>query len=255
MSYYQQPKKKRRWVGPVAVLGTILILVVAAFFVAEKLARDAAEGIVSKPVRNALNSNSPVTVDLGAGLFLVQAASGSLDHVTLTTAGLPVGAGSAALLLEAEGVPLSMDGTASAVHARVSLDDAAMQSLVPAGSTVAFAGTGFSVTSQLDLGGVPTPVVMTVVPSAAEGLISLEPTEVLVNGAPVALDDLRTGLYGPAAAALVAPAPLCVSSYLPASLVLTTAAVVDGQLVLEFEGAAVKLGSLSTKGTCPVAGE
>jgi hypothetical protein len=255
MSYYPQQKKKRRWVGPVVVLGTLVILVVAAFFVAEKLARDAAVGIIAKPVRSALGASAPVTVELGPGLFLLQAAGGSLDTVTVSTKGLPVGEGSAALTLVAEGVPLSLDGTAQSVDAQVSLDATAMQSLVPEGSQVAFAATSFSVTSQVDIGGVPTPVVTSLVPTAAEGLISLEVTEVRINDAPVDLEQLRSGAYGPAGAALVAPAPMCVSSYLPASLVLSSAAVQGGHLVLELQGTAVKLSSLSTKGVCPVAGE
>ena len=250
---YQPPKKKRRWVGPVVIIVVLIGLVLAAFFVAEKLARDAAGGIIAPAVRDALGSTSSVDVDLGPGLLLVQAAGGSLDRVTISTDGLPVGAGSAELVLVAEGLPLDMGGTADAVHATVSLDATALQSVVPVGSTVAFAEGSFVVTSQADLGGVPTPVDLTVVPTAAEGVITLEVTAMSVDGTPVALEDVRNGAYGAAAAALVAPAPLCVSSYLPAALVLSSAAVEGERLVLDFEAAAVKLGSLSTKGTCPVA--
>jgi len=101
------------------------------------------------------------------------------------------------------------------------------------------------------LGGAPAPVVLTVTPTAAEGVVSLEVTGVTVNGTEVAVEDARNGAYGPAAAALVSPAPLCVSPYLPAALTLSSAKVVGQSLVLEFDGAAVKLGSLSTKGVCP----
>ena len=248
---YAPPKKKRRWVGPVIVLVVLIGLVVAAFFVAEKLARDAAGGVIARPIQNALSSTSKVHVDLGPGLFLVQAASGSLDNVTISTDGLPVGEGTASLVLDTRGLPLDTGGTVDAVHATLSLDATAMQSVVPAGSTVTFSGSQFVVTAQADLGGVPAPVVLTVTPTAAEGVVSLEVTGVTVNGTEVAVEDVRNGAYGPAAAALVAPAPLCVSPYLPAALTLSGAKVVGQSLVLEFDGSAVKLGSLSTKGTCP----
>jgi hypothetical protein len=248
---YQPPKKKRRWVGPVVVLSVLIALVVAAFFVAEKLARDAAGGVIARPVQNALGSTAPVSIDLGPGLFLVQAAGGSLDHVTISTTGLPVGDGSAELLLIAEGLPLDMGGTADSVDATLTLDATAMQSVVPAGSTVTFTDGAFVVASQTDLGAGPTPIELTVIPTAAEGVIALEVTAVSVSGEPVELAAVQSGAYGAGAAALVAPAPLCVSSYLPAALVLSSAAVKGDTLVLGFTGTAVKLGSLSTKGACP----
>jgi hypothetical protein len=248
---YQPPKKKRRWVGPVVVLAVLIALVVAAFFVAEKLARDAAGGVIARPVQKALGSTAPVDIDLGPGLFLVQAAGGSLDHVTISTTGLPVGEGSAELLLIAEGLPLDMGGTADSVDATLTLDSTALQSVVPAGGTVSFTDGAFVVASQPDLGVGPTPVELTVVPTAADGVIALEVTAVSVNGEPVELAAVQGGAYGPVAAALVAPAPLCVSSYLPAALTLSSAAVQGNSLVLEFTGSAVKLGSLSTKGSCP----
>lgn len=254
MSYAPQ-KKKHRWVGPVIVLSVLIGLVVAAFFVAEKLARDAAGGVISQPIRNALGTSGPVDVDLGSGLFLLQAAGGSLDEVTITTGGLPVGEGSADLLLVAQGLPLDTAGTADSITASLTLDATAMQSVVAEGSTVTFVPGAFVVESTADFGGVPTPVALTVVPSAAEGVIALEVTAVAVNGSPVDLEDVRNGSYGPTGAALLTPAPLCVNAYLPAALVLSSAAVKGDSLVLGFAGANVKINALSTKGVCPTIGE
>ncbi len=251
---YAPAKKKRRWVGPVIVLVVLIALVVAAFFVTEKLARDAAGGVISKPIRSALGSTSPVSVDLGPGLFLLQAASGSLDRVTVSTSGLPVGEGSGDLELVAQGLPLDTAGTADSITATVTLDATALQSVVPAGGTVSFSDGSFIVATQADFGGVPTPVELTVVPTAADGVIALETTAVAVNGSPVDLEDVRNGSYGPTGAALVAPAPLCVSTYLPAALTLSSARVEGDSLVLGFAGTAVKLSALSTKGECPTFG-
>jgi hypothetical protein len=254
MTYYSPARKKRRWVGPVVVLSVLVILVVAAFFVADKLARDAATGIVSAPIKSALGSTTPVSVDLGPGLFLLQAATGKLDHVLISTDGLPVGEGSAGLVLSARGLPLDPGGTVNSIHADLSLDAAAMQSVVPvAASTVTFDGEQFLVSTQADVGGTARPVVLSITPSASAGQITLTVTAVTVDGQAVSIDDARAGAYGAAAAALVSPPPLCVSSYLPASLTLATAAVQGDQLVLGFDGSKVGLSSLSTKGSCPPA--
>lgn len=252
---YAPAKKKRRWVGPVVVLGVLAALIITAFFVAESLARDAAGAVISRPLQNALGTTSKVHVDLGEGLFLLQAAKGRLNEVTISTEGLPVGDGSASLVLVTRGLPLDMGGTVSEVDAELSLSAEAMQSVVPEGSTVAFAGSQFTVSSQTDLGLGPVPVVLSVTPTAVDGLVALEVTDITINGEAVDLAAAQAGTYGPAAAALATPAPLCVSPYLPAALTLTAAQVQGQALVLEFAGQKVSLGSLSTKGTCPTPGE
>lgn len=252
---YMPAKKKRRWVGPVVVLGILAGLIIAAFFVAESLARDAAGAVISRPIQNSLGTTSKVHVDLGEGMFLLQAAKGRLTEVTISTEGLPVGDGTASLVLVTTGLPLDTGGTVNEVDAELSLSATAMQSVVPEGSTVAFAGTQFTVTSETDLGAGPAPVVVTATPTAAEGVVALEVTEITVNGEPIDLEAARAGSYGSAAAALATPAPLCVSPYLPAALSLTGAKVQGSALLLSFTGQKVSLGGLSTKGTCPVAGE
>lgn len=250
---YAQPRRKRRWVGPVVVLGTLVALIVAAFFVAEKLARDAAGDVVRGPIQSALGSSSRVDVDLGPGIFLFQAVTGRLDHVTISTEGVPVGAGKGALTLEAEGLPLDIGGTVTAISAELALDATAMQSAGPEGSTVAFEGEQLVVSSQVAVGGAARPVVVHVTPSVADGQVALTVTDMTVDGKPVDLAKAKAGAYGPEVAALVAPKALCVSGSLPASLTLTTAAVKGDHLVLGLSGKAVTLSSLGKKGTCPAA--
>lgn len=248
---YTQPRKQHRRVGPVVVLGVLVGLIVAAFFVANKLASDAAADLVRGPIQTALGSKARVDVDLGPGIFLFQAASGRLDHVTISTTGVPVGAGSGALELVADGLPLDIGGTVTKLHATLSLDATSMQSVVPVqGSTITFEGDQFVVTSQVPVGGAPRAVVLHVTPSAAGGQVALGVTAVSVDGNDVSVDDAKAGAYGAEVAALVSPAPLCVSGFLPASLVLSSAAVHGDHLVLELDGKSVSLASLATKGSC-----
>jgi hypothetical protein len=247
---YLPAKKKHRWVGPVVLLAVLIALVLAAFFVLEKLARDAAGGVVATPIQKALGATSKVQVDLGPGLFLPQAVSGSLDEVRITTAGLPVGEGTAELDLLAIGLPLDMGGTATSLHATVSLDATALASVLQNGGTVQFTADGFIVSSETDIGGTPTPVALTVTPAAGEGAVTLDVTAITINGEQIEVEAARSGAYGPAAAALADPAPICVAQYLPEALKLQTATVNGNGLVLSLQGASVRVGSLSTKGSC-----
>jgi hypothetical protein len=248
---YTQPRKKHRWVGPVVVLGTLVILIVAAFFVADKLARDAAGDVVRGPIRSALGSSSRVDVDLGPGIFLFQAAKGRLDHVTISTEGVPIGAGTGALVLDAHGLPLDLGGTVTKIHAELSLDGTAMQSVVPLeGSTVTFEGEQFVVAAQIPVGGAPRAVVLHITPSVVDANVAMAVTALTVDGTDVSIEDAKAGAYGPEVAALVSPAPLCVSGFLPASLVLSSAAVTGDHLVLGLDGTKMSLGSLGTKGSC-----
>lgn len=255
MTYDPNPRK-RRWVGPVVILSVLVILIVAALFVAEKLARDAAAGVITGPIKDALGTDQDVDVDFGGGFLILQALGGSVDHVTVTASDVAFAGASGDIELRAEGVPLSIEGTVESLGATVAIDESSVQALLPAltgaGGTVAFESNQLVVTTQATFFGQTAPVVIWLVPSAANGQLSFEPVGMTVNGDEVSIDEVRAGAYGPEAAAMLTPPSVCVAELLPASLALSGAAIDGGALVLTFSGSEVSLvgGGFTTKGTC-----
>ena len=251
----QSTRRPRRWLGPVIILSVLVILVVAAYFVAERLARDAAADLVSIPIKKALGSTQPVSVDFGSGSFLLQAASGRLDSVSVATDDVPLGPATGDVALHATGVPLDTEKSVSTLSATVSIDGAGVQALVPAalaGGSLAFAGDALVVTGSTTMFGQTAPVEVHLTPAVATGAVTFTVTSMTVGGQDVSVDEVRAGKYGPDAAALATAPSVCVAQYLPAALQLTTATIAGGHLVLEFSGANIALSgaSFSTKGAC-----
>lgn len=255
MTHAQAPKK-RRWVGPVVVLGVLVILIIVAFLVAEKLTRDAAASAITKPIQDALGTSQKVDVDFGGGFLILQALSGRVDAVTVTASDVAFAGASGDIVLTATGVPLNIEGTVSSLGAKLSIDESSIQALLPAltetGGAVALDGNQLVVTSQADILGQSVPVVVVLVPSAANGTLSFEPVSMTVNGDDVSVDDVRAGAYGPGPAAMLSPPTVCVAELLPSSLSLTSAAIDGGALVLELSGSEVSFagGGFTTKGSC-----
>ena len=248
-------RRPRRWLGPVVILGVLVVLVVAAYFVAERLARDAAADLVSAPIKKALGSTQPVAVDFGAGSFLLQAASGKLDSVSVATDDVPLGPATGDVALQATGVPLDTEKSVSALSATVSIDETGVQALVPAalaGGSLSFAGDALVVTGSTTMFGQTAPVEVTLQPAVAGGSVTFEVVAMTVGGQDVSVDEVRAGRYGTDAATLATAPSVCVAQYLPAALGLNTAKIANGHLVIEFAGRNVALSgaSFSTKGTC-----
>lgn len=253
---YAPARKKRRWVGPVVILSILVILIVAALLVAEKLARDAAAAVITKPIQQALGTDQKVDVDFGSGLLLLQAIGGSVDHVTVTASDIAFAGASGDIVLTASGVPLNVQGTVASLGATVSIDESSVQALVPAaggsGATVGFEKDQLVATRQMDFLGQSVPVVVVFVPSAADGRLTLGPVSMTVNGEDVSMDEVRAGAYGPEAAAVLTSPSVCVAELLPASLALSGAAIARDRLVLTFSGSQVSLsgGGFTSKGVC-----
>jgi hypothetical protein len=254
---YAPARKKRRWVGPVVFVAIFVILIGAAFFMAEKLARDAAAGAIKGPVQQALGSAQKVDVDLGEGFFLLQALSGSLDRVTVHATDVDLTLATADVELVAEGVPLNLEGSVARLGAVLTLDAAGVQALLPpAGDsppTASFAGDRLELTTQTDLGGQVVPVVVSLTPSVVEGTLVFDAVGMTVNGEEVSVDDVRAGAYGPAAAALLAAPSVCVAKFLPAALILSDAEIANDVLTLTLAGTKVPItgGGFSSRGVCP----
>ena len=253
---YAPARKKRRWLGPVIVVGVLVLLIVIAFVIAEKLVRDGASSALSAPIKTAFGTESDVAVEFGPGSVILQAFGGSIDSVTVDADNVTLGPSTGRIHLLADGVPLSLNGSISALDATLYLDASGVSGLAPAlageGATSELVDNHLVVTTQTEVVGQTVPVIVTLTPSAADGVLALTVDALTVNGSDVDVEAAKSGAYGPAVAALVQGSSVCVADKLPASLTLTAASVVDQNLVLGFAGSNVSLsgGGLTSKGTC-----
>jgi hypothetical protein len=252
---YAPVRKKRRWVGPVVFVVVLLLLITIAFLVAEKLVRDGASAVLSAPIKQAFGAQSDVAVEFGQGSVILQAMGGSIDSVSVDADNVTLGESTGRIQLVAGGVPLSTDGTIRTLSADWYVDAAGVTALMASSDSpaaVQLADDRILVTTETQIVGQTVPLVVTVVPSAAEGYLSLTVEALTVDGEAVDVEAAKAGSYGQAVAALVATRSVCVADKLPTSLAIDSASVVGDQLVLGFTGTNVALsgGGLTTKGSC-----
>lgn len=249
-------RTKRRWLGPVIIVAVLVLLIIVAFVIAEKLVRDGASAALSEPIKQVFGADSEVQVDFGQGSVIVQAFGGSIDAVTVNADNVTLGPSTGRIHLVANGVPLSADGTVSTLAAELYFDAAGVSSLVASSSgavaTTQLDGEHIVVTTESAVAGQTLPVVVTLSPSAADGRLGFLVEALTVNGAEVDVDAARSGAYGAEVAALVNVPSACIAEYLPSSLALDSATVVGDRLVLGFVGSNLALagGGLTTKGAC-----
>jgi hypothetical protein len=219
-----------RWIGWLIVLAVVAGLVTFALVEGDKIARDIAGGAVRSGVTTALElpEGQEVDVDLGDGLLVFQAITGSIDSVRVTIPNVAFEQAVGTLVLRVSDVPLDPRKAVGALDADMVLDSPNM--LLLAGYLSAAPLSSVTVT---DLG----QVVFT--PGAATAA-----------GAPVSVEELVGGPLGPVAAPLLASQPLCVAQNLPASLAVSNAQVEGDHFVVTASGTDVTLSSLGTKGTC-----
>jgi hypothetical protein len=243
-----------RWIGWLIVLAVVAGLVTFALVEGDKIARDIAGGVVRSGVTTALElpEGQEVDVDLGDGLLVFQAITGSIDSVRVTIPNVAFEQAVGTLVLRVSDVPLDPRKAVGALDADMVLDSPNM--LLLAGylsaaplSSVTLADS--TMTLGADLAGVPATLVL--VPSVTDlGQVVFTPGAATAAGAPASVEELVGGPLGPVAAPLLASQPLCVAQNLPASLAVSNAKVEGDHFVVTASGTDIKLSSLGTKGTC-----
>jgi hypothetical protein len=253
----RRPRRRLRvWL---IVLAILLVLLVVAVVVGERLARDYAVGVVRDKVAGALSiaDSNDVGVRFGEGIFLLQAARGSIDELNLDIDSVDLGTLSGSATAVAHGVPI--DGVSP-------VGDVTIDFTIPEEKLTALASTftagvvdnigidagAISLETSLDLLAFSVPVSLGFLPSAANGEIVFTPDSIDLNGATVTADELRDGPFGGVAEPLLAPRPFCVASALPQALTLDDAQVGASGFVLTLGGTDVSLAAddLAVKGSC-----
>jgi len=242
-----------RWIGLLIALAVVAGLVAFALIEGDKIVRDIASDVVKSGVSSALQlpEGQEVDVDMGEGLLVFQAVTGSIDSVDVTIPNVAFGGAVGTLALTVEGVSLDPSAPVETLVARVVLDSANLSafagnlSAVPLTSVIVGDGV---VAINADLAG--QPVTVGLVPAVAGGAVAFTPTTVTAAGTATTVEEVMAGPLAPLAAPMLTSSPVCLAEFLPKSVTLTDAEVVGDTFVVTASGDDVRLTGIGAKGTC-----
>ena len=218
------------------VTGVVVLVVGAGAVVADHALRAAAEERIAGPVSHALGADGGATVRIVEGRpFLLQVATGRLDHVTVTAAHLSLdGTDVTDAHMDAAGVTIRSPYTARDVTATGTVPTAAIQQRLTAkGLEVTVAVAGHDLRASGTVLGLPWSVMLT--PVAAGDRVTVDPTSADVAGVQVAADALPASVKD-----VIAGVDVPVSG-LPQGLAITGAQVVAAGVEVTMTGRDVVL--------------
>ncbi|MGV8895638.1 MAG: LmeA family phospholipid-binding protein [Rhodoglobus sp.] len=254
-------RRRRRWMGWLIAGVIVVILLLVAFFVGDALARQYATGLVREKIVAALelDPQSEVDVNLGDGSILLQAATGSIDEISVHIPEFTLGDVVGEAEITATGVPIDTSKPLETMGIEVTVDEANVKKLSGYLSGVDLTSIDLRdglirIGSSLDVFFASIPVSIDLSPSATDGGISFEPVTVLLGDQQLSVADLRaipgiSGIVGN----LLGSQTVCVASYLPVGLTVDDVNIVGTDLIVSINGDGVVLDGpdLSARGTCP----
>lgn len=256
-----QPRRKQRGRRAAVALLVVVVVLVAAFFVGDYFAKKYAADYVQQQVATALDlpSTAPVHVDLGPGSILLQAATGSIQDVTVTVNPLVLDGLAGSATLTAHGVPLSQTVPVPQLQVDVYVPQATITQAimkVPAlarfSPTVVVSGQDVTVAGSFSVFGFVQHLSITMTPKVMAGVPSFTIETAKFDGGNISITQLDKDVPG-LAAVLQSGTSLCIANELPKAFVLTGISIQGQSLVSTFSGNGVELNSasLAQRGTCP----
>jgi hypothetical protein len=254
------PRKKPRGRRALIVLLVIVVVLVAGFFVGDYFAKKYATAYVRDQVASSLGlpSSTPVTVDLGAGSILLQAATGQINDVNIAIDPIVLDGLSGSARLTAHGVPLNqtspvktLDVAVVVPTTTVSTAISQVPSLKSLKPKVSISGQHVAVAGTVYVFGFPQSIGATLTPKVTKGVPGFTIDTATFDGATVTASLLDRYLPG-LTTLLESGTSLCIANQLPKSFTLTSIAVHGQSIVSTFMGDGVELNAaaLSQKGTC-----
>jgi hypothetical protein len=260
MTVSQAPRKKHRGRRALIVLLVIVVVLVAGFFVGDYFAKKYATGYLRDQVASSLGlpSTAPVTVDLGSGSILLQAASGEINDVNIGIDPIVLGGLSGSATLTAHGVPLNQTSPVRTLNVNVIVPTStvstaisqvpSLKSLKP---TVTIEGKQVVVAGTVHVFGFPQSIGVTLTPKVTKGVPGYTIDTATFDGATVTASVLDRYLPG-LTTLLESGSSLCIADKLPKAFTLTSIALHGQSIISTFSGDGVQLNAaaLSQKGTC-----
>jgi hypothetical protein len=245
----------RRLAGPIIALVIIGGLAIGGTIVIDDFARDAVAGVISDKVAETfgLSSDDSVGVDLGPGIFIGQAFTGTIDEVTVTVPDATLGTLTGDVTLSAHGVPTSPSRPTTQLTLTLGLTgDAALafaDNFKTGQKSTVTLGEG-TITASTSVSRVP--VLVTYAPTVVEGALVLTPSAIAVDGDEFTTEEFAESPYAKAGKSLLEARTMCVADKFPAAVALQSLTVTPTSVVISASGAGVPLvgGGLTTIGTC-----
>ena len=250
------PRKRRRVWPWIVALVVLVALLVAGWFIAERIARDIVESTIREQITSNLGLPADQDIDVEVpGQILLQLIGGSLDEVRIASDDVTFDAFAGDVSVEAFDVPIR-GGDVSGANGEVRIDEEQLSSLVSAVpdiqlQDVSIEAPNISASANVEFFGVSVPLGVALTPSAANGQLVLTPSSLRLAGAEVDAADLRSR-FGGIVDGVVRDWPVCVAQYVPAGLTLSDVVVEDDELVARFDIADGILSdpALQANGTC-----
>jgi hypothetical protein len=254
------PRKRHRGRNALIVIVVIVLVLVAAFFVGDYFAKKYATNYVRDQIASSLGlpSTAPVTVDLGSGSILLQAATGRINDVNITVDPIVLDGLGGSATLTAQGVPLNQTTPVRSLDVKVYVPTSTIATalsrvptLAALKPTVKLSGTHVAVTGTIYIFGFPQGIGATLTPKVTAGVPGFTIDTASFDGATVTsavLDKYLPGLTS----LLESGTSLCIANQLPKAFTLTSIAIHGQSIVSTFTGNGVELNaaSLAQKGTC-----
>lgn len=245
-------RRRRRWPW---ILGIVIVLLVAAWFAAEQIARGLLVSTVRSETIKALDLPADQQLDVEVpGQVLPQLIVGRLDALSLSSDHVTLGPLSGAVEVHAAGVPVR-GGAAESASATLTLDEEQLRALLatvdglPA-ATVTIDQPAVRLETELQV--IATvPIGVSLVPSASDGDLVLTPSSLTIGGAEIPAEAL-VDQFGAIARTVVRDWNVCLAQYLPAGVILSDVAVEGAHVVAhaDIDGRILSDSALQANGTC-----
>ncbi|WP_434812308.1 LmeA family phospholipid-binding protein [Microbacterium sp. bgisy189] len=253
-----EPKRtrRRRWPWFVA-LGIVVVLLAVGVVIAEQVARSATVSTVRSMIIDQLDLPADQQLDVEIpGMVLPQLITGTLGEVRVASDDVSFEGLSGAIEVVASGVPIRGDAAADSAHARLTLDQAQLRSLlaqvdgIPV-ETVTIDDDRVGMLAELDLFLTTIEVGVTLETEVEQGDLVLSPDTLTVAGAELSAGALLEQ-FGPVAESILGSWTICLADRLPAGLTLEAVTVENDHIVadVDIDGAIIVDEALQQPGTC-----
>ncbi|MEN2737969.1 DUF2993 domain-containing protein [Microbacterium sp. X-17] len=238
--------------------GVVVGLLVAAWFVAEAVAKDLVTKAVTQQVRSQFDIPAAQAVDVEIdGPLLLQLLIGDFGKVHISAQDVTIRGLTGDVDVTLQDVDIRNGFMMSGGDATVALDQDQLRQLLrtvngfPADS-LGLAAPDVTMTFPVSLFGTQLPVGVALTPGADSGNLVLTPASLQIGGTQLSVDDLRSR-FGSVANGAVRDWTVCIKNDLPAGIQLQDAQVDGDRLVATFSisGDIAANPAMQQPGTCP----